>query len=246
MKLKVIGSSSKGNSYILETDTDSLILDCGVRFKDIQQALDFDLTSVQGCLLTHSHGDHSKSVKDVMKAGINTYMTLDTVAAIKAEGHRMELINPGTQFNAGDFTVLPFPTEHDCPGAVGFLIQYRPTGEKLLFATDTFFIRHRFNGLNYLVIECNYCREILDENIKAGHIPKSLKDRILKSHFSLDNLKGFLKANDLKEVRKIVLIHLSEGNSDSVRMVREIKELTKIDTEIADPGKVILLDLYPY
>ena len=151
MKLKVIGSSSKGNAYILETETDSLILDCGVRYKEIQQALDFNMTSVQGCLLTHSHGDHSKSAKDVMRAGIDTYMTLDTATAINAEGHRMELINAGTQFSAGDFTVLPFLTEHDCPGAVGFLIQYRPTGERLLFATDTYFIRHRFNGLNYIL-----------------------------------------------------------------------------------------------
>jgi len=246
MKLKVIGSSSKGNAYILETETDSLILDCGVRYKEIQQALDFNMTSVQGCLLTHSHGDHSKSAKDVMRAGIDTYMTLDTATAINAEGHRVELINAGTQFSVGDFTVLPFPTEHDCPGSVGFLIQYKPTGERLLFATDTYFIRHRFNGLNYLLIESNYCKDILDANVEAGKVPFSLKKRIIESHFSLDNLKGFLKANDLKEVRKIVLIHLSDGNSDAARMVREIKELTRVDTEIAEPGKVIELVMCPF
>lgn len=246
MRLKVIGSGSKGNAYILEAPTGRLLLECGLPFKIIQQALEFDLTSVDGCLLTHSHKDHSKSAKEVMRAGINTYMTLDTATAINAEGHRMELIKAGTQFSAGDFTVLPFLTEHDCPGAVGYLIQYRPTGEKLLFVTDTFFIRHRFSGLNYLIIECNYCREILEANIEAGHIPESLKNRILESHFSLDNLKGFLKANNLKAVRNIVLIHLSDGNSDAARMVREISELTKKDTEIAEPGKVIELNMYPF
>ena len=246
MILKVIGSSSKGNSYILETPTGSLILDCGVRFKEIQKTLDFDLSSVCGCLVTHEHKDHSRGVKDVMKAGIDTYMSLDTATAIKAEGHRMELITAGTQFSAGDFTALPFPTEHDCPGAVGYLIQYKPTGEKLLFATDTFFIRHRFSGLNYIVIECNYCLDILKANVEAGLIPESLKNRILESHFSLDNLKIFLKANDLKAVRQIVLIHLSDGNADATRMVREIEELTKRETVIAEPGKVIELEMCPF
>jgi len=246
MKLKVIGSSSKGNSYILETPTGSLILDCGVRFKEIQRALDFDLSSVCGCLVTHEHQDHSKGVKDVMKAGIDTYMTLDTAIAINAEGHRMELVKVGSQFNMGDFRVLPFPTEHDCPGAVGYLIQYKPTGEKLLFATDTFFIRHRFSGLNYIVIECNYCLDILKSNVEAGRIPESLKNRILESHFSLDNLKAFLKANDLSQVKKIVLIHLSDSNSNAAQMISEVHELTRKDTVIAEPGKVIELEMCPF
>jgi hypothetical protein len=29
-------------------------------------------------------------------------------------------------------------------------------------------------------------------------------------------------------------------------MVREITDLTGIDTEVADPGKVIELEIYPY
>ena len=246
MRLKVIGSGSTGNAYILESPTGRLLLECGLPFKVIQKALEFDLTSVDGCLLTHSHKDHSKSVKDVMKAGIDTYMTLDTATGINADGHRMELINAGTQFNVGDFIVLPFPTEHDCAGAVGYLIQYKPTGEKLLFATDTFFIRHRFVGLNYIVIESNYCLDILKANVETGRIPESLKNRILESHFSLDNLKIFFKANDLKDVRQIVLIHLSDGNSDAARMVSEIEELTKKETMIAEPGKVIELVMCPF
>ena len=246
MKLKIIGSSSKGNSYILETPTGSLILDCGVPFREIQKALDFDLATIHGCLITHSHKDHSKAAKDVMRAGIDTYMALDTATAINAEGYRMELIKAGTQFNVGDFTVLPFPTEHDCPGAVGYLIQYRPTGEKLLFATDTFFIRNRFSGLNYIVIECNYCLDILKSNVEAGRISESLKNRILESHFSLDNLKAFLKANDLSQVKKIVLIHLSDSNSNAAQMISEVHELTRKDTVIAEPGKVIELEMCPF
>lgn len=246
MNLKVISSSSKGNSYILETETGSLILDCGVRFLEIQKTLDFDLSSVRGRLVTHEHQDHSKGVKETMKAGIDTFMSKGTAEAIGAEHHRLNIVKAGEQFIVGDFIVLPFPTEHDAAEPLGYLIQYRPTGEKLLFATDTYYIRHRFNGLSYILIECNYCKDTLDANIEAGYIPLSLKNRLLESHFSLENVKGFLKANDLTSVRKIVLMHLSDSNSDSARMVREIKDLTRKDTEVAEPGKEIELTLCPF
>ncbi|WP_454055620.1 hypothetical protein [Clostridium sp. Marseille-Q7071] len=37
----------------------------------------------------------------------------------------------------------------------------------------------------------------------------------MKSHFELENVKDFLRATDLKEVKEIILIHLSDGNSNS-------------------------------
>ena len=246
MNLKVIGSGSKGNAYVLETDTGSLMLECGLPFKKIQQALRFSLTDVQGCILSHSHNDHSRCTKEVMEAGIDVYMTTETATAIKAEGHRLNIIEVGKQFEVGDFIILPFPTEHDAPGAVGYLIYYKPTGEKILFATDTYYIRNRFNGLNFILIECNFCKDTLDENIKAGTIDQGMKNRLLESHFSLEHVKEFLSANDLRHARKIVLLHLSDANSDAERMVEEIQKLTGIDTEIADAGKNIELELFPF
>ncbi|WP_407310985.1 MBL fold metallo-hydrolase [Desulfosporosinus sp. SB140] len=248
MKLKVIGSSSKGNSYILEAQTGSLLLDAGVPFKEIQKALYFNLSNVVGCLVTHEHKDHSKAVDNLMRSGVNCHMSIGTAEKIGALLHHRCLSMPSfmPQFNIGDFIVKPFSVEHDAAEPLGYLIQYRPTGEKLLFATDTYFIRNRFNRLNYIMVECNYCRNILEENIEAGLIPESLKNRLLESHFSLDNVKGFLEANDLTQVRKIVLIHLSEGNSDAARMVREIKDLTIKDVEVAEPAKVIDLEMCPF
>jgi len=55
MHLKVIGSSSKGNGYVLISDTGSLLIECGVLFKQIRQALDFNFSGVHGCLISHAH-----------------------------------------------------------------------------------------------------------------------------------------------------------------------------------------------
>jgi phosphoribosyl 1,2-cyclic phosphodiesterase len=53
--LKVIGSSSKGNSYVLRSDTGTLLIECGVPFKQIQKAVNFDISNIQGCLISHEH-----------------------------------------------------------------------------------------------------------------------------------------------------------------------------------------------
>ncbi len=57
-------------------------------------------------------------------------------------------------------------------------------------------------------------------------VEPALKNRLLKSHFSLENVKEFLKANDLGKVQEIWLLHMSNGNSDSERFKREVQELT--------------------
>jgi len=246
MKLKILGSSSSGNCYLLQTPTGTLILECGVRFKDIQKGLCFDLASVQGCIITHEHQDHCKCVEDIMKAGIDVYTSNGTAKALGLSGHRLFTVCTGSQFTLGDFIVLPFTAEHDCSEPLGFLIKYKSTGEKLLFATDTYYIRHRFASLNYILVECNYCKDSLDANIDAGYIPQGMKNRLLRSHFSLEHVKEFLAANDMSSVHKIVLLHLSDSNSDSERMVREISELTHKEVEIADVGMTIKLELCPF
>ncbi len=245
MNLKILASNSAGNCYVLESATGSLLLDCGLPWKEIQKGFNFDISGVIGCLVSHSHNDHSKAVLHVMSAGIYVYMSEGTQQDLKlSEGHRLVNMFPMQQTKIGDFIILPFMTEHDCTEPLGFLIQYRQTGEKLLYLTDSYYCKFRFKGLNYILIECNYIKEILDANIEAGLVDEGMKRRLLESHFSLDHVKDFLRTNDLSQCSKIILIHLSDGNSNAARMAREIQELTGIETIAAEPGLEIGLELY--
>jgi phosphoribosyl 1,2-cyclic phosphodiesterase len=246
MFLRVIGSSSKGNAYILESETGSLLIECGIPFKKIQRALDFNLSGVLGVIATHSHADHTGSAKEIMKIGIDLFVTIETANALDLSGHRLNIVEPLKQFAIGDFIILGFPTEHDCPGSVGYFIVYKPTGERTLFLTDSFYSKYKFPGLNYIMIEANYIKETLDANIAAGLIDERMKPRLLQSHFSLEHVKEFLQANDLSQVREIILLHLSDSNSDAARMIREIKELTGTTPKIAEPGLTVSLELFPY
>lgn len=174
--------------------------------------------------------DHSKAVKDIMRAGIDCYISAGTAEALEISGHRINIIKAKQQFRIGTWAILPFELQHDVFN-LGFLLANQD-GEKLLYATDTYYIRYRFQGLTHIMIECNYSLDILRRNVEAEAVPKELKNRILRSHFSLDNVKEFLKTNDLSHVQEIWLLHLSDGNSDAERFKREVMELTGKPTYI--------------
>lgn len=245
MKIKVLASSSKGNSYILESPTGSLLIEAGIPWKEILQGLHFNLGEVVGVLVSHQHLDHSKSLPELTKMGVDIFANTDTIQALNLTGHRVNEIKQLKKFTIGDFEILGFPTEHDVPG-LGFLIRYKPTEEKLLFLTDSYYSKYTFRGLNYILIECNYIKETLDENIESGYIPESMKPRLLQSHFSLENVKGFLKSNDLSSCQEIILLHLSNRNANSKQMIQEIEELTGIKPKIAEKGLNLDLNRFPY
>lgn len=225
IQIAPFASGSKGNCYRVTDGRTPLLLECGIRYKDIQRVLNFKVSGIAGCLITHEHKDHCKAIKDIMKAGIDCYMSQGTAEALGVSGHRSHIIKPKKQFRIGTWMILPFETEHDAAEPLGFLLANQ-LGGKLLYVTDSYYCRYRFKGLTHIMVECNYSADILTENVGAGLVPKELKSRILKSHFSLENVKEFLKANDISRIREIWLIHLSDGNSNAERFKREIQELT--------------------
>lgn len=247
MKLQILGSSSSGNCYLIEaTPNEKLILDAGINFKDVQKELKFNFKGIQGVLITHEHMDHLKYATNFALNGMNVYASKGTFSKLDLKGHRFKTIKALEQFTIGNFIILPFDTQHDAIEPLGFLIQYKPTGEKLLYATDTYYIKYKFSKLNYLLLECNYIKEIAKENVENGVINKSRYMRLLESHFSLDNLLKFLQANDLTNAKNIILCHLSNDNSNEKIMKDKVYEQTGVPTLIAKPGLNIELELYPF
>lgn len=231
MNLDVLGSSSKGNAYLLKTSDEILLIECGVHIKQIKKALNFDLRKVVGCVLTHEHSDHTKAVDEIISAGIEVFASEGTLDALNIKSHRSNSMKKLEQIQIGNFIVLPFDVQHDTAEPFGFLI-FHPEFGKLIFATDTYYIKYKFAGLNYIAVECNYSKEILDKNVSAGKLHPSLKRRLLKSHFSLENVKEFLSTNDLSKVEQIMLLHLSDGNSHAANFKNEIERLTGIPVRI--------------
>ncbi len=202
-----------------------LLIECGVKFRELQKRLNYQVSGLAGCLISHEHQDHAKAAADIIRAGVDCYMSEGTTGALGLTGHRVRGVEARRQFQVGTWTILPFETQHDAAEPLGFLLA-NGTDDKLLYATDTYYLRYRFASLTHIMLEVNYALDILEENVARGAIPPMLKDRILKSHFSLEHAKQFLAVNDLSRVEEIWLLHLSDGNSDAEKFKREIQELT--------------------
>jgi phosphoribosyl 1,2-cyclic phosphodiesterase len=247
MKLTVINSNSAGNAYILQAnDGQVLLIECGVRFDRIKQALQFNLSRVEGCLISHDHQDHCKSVRDVLGAGIQVHASCGTHKAMGTyDHHRSIKLEPNRPFYLGHFQILPFDVKHDAAEPFGYLIQHPECGT-VLFLTDSYYSEYVFKGLNNIIVEANYCQSILDRRVKEGENPVFLRDRVITSHMSLATCKELLKANDLSKVNNIVLIHLSDGNSDARRFKKEVQEATGKTVHVAEPGLSIDFNIQPF
>lgn len=227
MILKVLASGSKANSYILENEKEALIIEAGVSFKELVRHVDH--RKIVGCLVSHEHKDHAGFEGQYCMRGINV---------LRPYTLRNSVI--GMQFRG--FVIQTFENHHDVP-CYGFLIKHPDMGQ-LVFATDTGYIEYRFQGISHWLIECNYSKELMDKAVEAG-LNLALADRIVNDHMSLETCKDFFSANDLSRTRNIVLLHLSDGNSNAEQFKQEIQQLTKRDTYIAEKGLEIDLSLCP-
>ena len=68
----------------------------------------------------------------------------------------------------------------------------------------------------------------------------------MKSHFELSNTKEFLRSNDSRFLKNVVLLHLSDRNSDARMFQQECQEVTSKPTYVAEPGLTVNLDLVPF
>ncbi|MCK9281322.1 MAG: hypothetical protein M0P71_11920 [Melioribacteraceae bacterium] len=239
MKLKVLGSSSSGNCYILEAKNSALIIECGVKFIEVKKALDFNTSVISGAIVSHLHGDHSKYIYEYANAGIDVYIQGKTFPSLENNGiHRRiyPFIND-IKFQLFGFNIYPFELKHDVPCS-GFIIYNFECGNTL-FLTDTHYCPYRFKNLNNIIIEANYDNDMLEENIFEGRIPEIVRNRVINSHMSIETCKNLLKANDLSRVNNIVLIHLSGGNSNAIRFKKEVEDLTGKQVYIAEKNLII-------
>lgn len=228
MNIKVLASGSSGNAYIADDGNASILIECGIPYSKIpKDPRAFCGPTIAGCLISHEHKDHSLCAKEIARRGTDIYASRGTIDMIGLLGHhRAYTVEPLCRFAVGSFSILPFKVEHDAAEPLGFLIESAFTGERLLYFTDTYFVRYRFAGLTHIMAEANYDPTILFDNIKESPEMGARKNRIIESHMGIDNLEEFFKANDMTKVKQIFLIHMSKDNADPTAFKERIQRLT--------------------
>ena len=229
MKLKCIATGSKGNCYLLTSESgETLILDCGIPIKEIKKGLNWNIKDVVGVLCTHKHLDHSKSVKDFEAMGIQILAPY--------------LGNSCKSMNMGEFTVKSFDlttidgnwTHTDANGdpcpIYGFLITHKEIG-RILYITDCELIKWKFREINHILLGVNYDKDLIDRDTgKANHV--------FRGHLSIDTACEFVKANYSDSLQNVIMCHLSGENADSYSFIEKMKKVAYgANVDVAVAGK---------
>lgn len=245
MLMRCCGSSSAGNSYALISNSGEILaIEAGCKFLDFKKMIDWRISDVSGCIVSHEHGDHARYIKDFMKSGIPVYTAFETQTALETiTGERTAPIPPRRPRQIGSFTVTPFNVPHDTEiECYGYLIKHEEMGQ-LLFLTDLEYCKYNFSKRNieHIMVEANYDMQFVNRD-------EPNYEHRLRGHMSLDTALKFISTNDNPALRNVVLIHLSDKSGDPALFKQKAEETIKYgaDVYIAEKGLEVDMNLCPF
>ena len=229
--LKCAGSNSEGNCYSL-TDSSGqvLLIEAGVPRGKVCRLINWNITNVVGCVVTHHHLDHVASAPKLKMMGVEVF------SPFELDEHRREVV-------FGNYRIKSFPLTNsmerfvhtngdgtECP-VYGFLIEHDEMG-KMVYLTDCEFCKWRFTKLrlNHMLIGVNYQE-------KYAPISDAKKAHVISGHMSESTAIDFIKANQTSDLQNIILGHLSEFSCNAEELVANVKKVaeTGVSIHVATP-----------
>lgn len=235
MKLRVLGSGSSGNCYLLENDAECLVVEAGIPFREVKKALDFNINKIVGVVCSHAHADHSGRAYEYETSGIPVFKPYEQTTRLAYWG--------GFEITAFDLTDRQGRFMHNnsdgskCP-CFGFYISHREMGS-LVYATDCELIKWRFAGLSHIMVEANYSADLID----AGAVNRN---HVLTGHMELQTALDFLQANNNPKLRNVILCHLSSNNAEPEMFEMEARKVVDCPVRVAWKGLVVDVGLLPF
>ena len=233
MRTIILGSGSKGNSTLLIGDKEKILIDVGFSYPQMVKLLsqyDISPSSIDAILITHTHKDHINGLKGFIKKNgtrvYTNYQMLEEISKIIPEDF-LELNDE--PYMIGDFSIETFPTSHDAPGSVGFIIH--DSNMSMVYVTDTGYINqknlNKLKNKNLYIFESNHDINML----MTGPYPYILKQRVLsdKGHLSNELAGNYLKEIIGSDTKEIVLAHLSENNNTHELALQTVKDILDQD-----------------
>lgn len=222
MRFASLASGSSGNCLVAEAAGTVVLVDCGLALTETERRLarlGLEPSRVSAILVTHEHGDHAGGTFEFAAAHrVTVYLTHGTLAALKAEGKVLDgvplcIVNGRQSFFVDGIQLMPFTVPHDAREPVQYVLS--DGASRLGVLTDagvsTPHVEKMLSGLDALVLECNYDRDMLWN----GGYPRWLKERISGPFGHLDNRESerLLAALDRSRLKHVIGAHLSQQNN---------------------------------
>lgn len=223
--LKVIGTGSRGNAYVLTCGGQHLFIEAGLPAKHILSAIDFKVGNVIACLVSHSHGDHFGYSEQLKRYRIPI---LGPCTNPKLE--------PKHRYKLGAFEVVPLSVPHGDCECYAYVIDHEDCG-RIVFATDLSDFPYIIPDVNHILIEANYSEKVLFDVVMDGEEVQSSSER----HLEIDKCVEIVKRHDNAFLNNVVLLHLSDQLSNALQFKDNIQtEYAQIF--VAERGMEIILN----
>ncbi|EIF43763.1 MULTISPECIES: MBL fold metallo-hydrolase [Zhongshania] len=218
MRFASLGSGSKGNATLLETEQSCILIDCGFSIKETERRMarlgraPSDLTAI---LVTHEHSDHIKGVLPLArKYKVPVYCSYGTGEHGQLRlSHHWRHLELGAAIDIGGISVMPVAVPHDAREPCQFVFSYRKKTFGLLtdLGSITPVVREHYQRCDALLLECNHDVTMLAN----GPYPYSLKQRVGGDWGHLNNQQAasLLEDAEVARLQHVVIAHLSEKNN---------------------------------
>ena len=204
MEVRAFASSSKGNCYLISSDSTDVLVDIGYSPTKVLKEVKPD-----ALLITHYHQDHVSGLEVFRKhCGCETHQGL------------FDLI-------VGDLLIESFPVSHDVE-SFGYTIIGDERATIMLdsgIVTDT--MQHEIDNADILIIESNYDERLLDFAPYSEELKARIKSDI--GHLSNQQTGEALKTCNAKE---IYLAHLSEETNTMAYAKQTVERISGKKVEV--------------
>ena len=221
-------SGSTGNGYFIRDDNEHyLMLDCGAKLKwiNVISACDFNISLVDGLLVTHWHNDHLPDVKKIHRQGIPVYGSNELKEYVKeTQGEIIQGLPEKRKTTiSGGWKVVPWYVPHTGNGGenvpcFAYYIE-SPSGYRIVYITDFLYSPLTFKTLkpNTILVACNH-----DDDIDGSDNSEKFR-HVISGHSSLSTVNELIKVNQTDALKNVILCHLSASNATPVLMFRTIQ-----------------------